>query len=674
MTRTIPSVVSCLSLFVLGCLLLPFQLKATLLEASLANSTPGDTLIYSLQDCEKEVSICLDSLPLIEAINLSFMVNGAPYQKTIAGCNFDTISAYTYTTLFGQGESGPYELTAWQVGDTIYTGRFETIPDLVDSMNLWDAAGNWLLDETAKLISGGNGSTSYSDMSVQVVALNTPSFIGYNFGMEAKGTKLSFGAGVHRIVILDTLNNTIQSTVVIATCSNQQVIEARLLPGEEMMHCLGNDNLVAAIANTSVCNTLRQENVVFELTANDSCILFSGNKVGIDTACIVVCDVLGFCDTTLLIAETYDVPHFRTDTLNLIVGDSLSYCLDSTVLVAPINQFLDVCTIPNESGINLTLDTINYCAIIEGQTVGQSTSCLVLCNEFGICDTTLLHINVHLAPTTTTIAKTLIIGESLDICPETEELTGLVTGIDNFCENNSVETIIFTINNVDLCFKIAGQNLGKDSICAVICDKNLICDTTYYIISVVSSTPSLTATLDLDTTSINSPVIIDILGNDSIPDGVITNMDIIIPNGASINGTASINLDGSLTYEPNQDFCGDSDELQYRICNETGCDTTTVEVYVDCTMLPTTTMKFFSGFSPNGDGQNDFFTVEGISEYPNNELSVFNRWGTEVFKMNGYKNAWDGTWNEKRLPDGTYFYVLQDGEGKQYKGFVQISR
>jgi len=298
---------------------------------------------------------------------------------------------------------------------------------------------------------------------------------------------------------------------------------------------------------------------------------------------------------------------------------------------------------------------------------------LVRCNDFGSCDTTLLTINVHPTPSIATIEETIIIGDSLEICPKTEELVGIVTGIDDFCENNLTETIILTINNVDLCLKIIGQNIGKDSICTIICDNNLICDTTYYIISVVSNTPSLTATPDLDTTSINSPVIIDILGNDSIPDGMITNMD-IIANGAPTNGTTVINLDGTVTYQPNQDFCGDSDQLQYYICNETGCDTTTVDIYVDCTSTPTTIMKFYTGFSPNGDGQNDYFTIEGINQFPNNELAVFNRWGTKVFGMKGYKSAWEGTWNNKALPDGTYFYVLEDGEGRSYKGFVEIRR
>jgi len=469
MTRTIPSVVSCLSLFVLGCLLFPFPAQATLTEVIPTYHTPSDTLVFSLQNCDDEVSICLDSFPLLSAINFSVMVNGAPYQKTIAGCNFDTISAYTYTTLFGQGDSGPYDLTAWQVGDTTFSGQFETIPDLVDSMNLWDAAGNWVLDETSKLISGGNGSTSYSDMSVQVIAINTPSFIGYNFGMEAQGTELSFGVGVHRVTILDTLNNTLQSAVIIATCSTQQTVEVKVLPGEKGTHCLMPNNLESEIVSVSFCDELVQDNVLYELTSNDTCVNFTGVEVGFDTACIIVCDALGFCDTTFLIVETYDVPHFRTDTLNLLVGVSTDYCLDTTVLIPPITQFLDVCAIAGENIANLNLDSSTYCATIAAQAVGQTTSCLVLCNEFGRCDTTLLYINVHNVPTTSTIEATIIIGESLDICPEIEELTGLVTGIDDFCENNLAETIIFTINNVDLCFRITGQNLGIDSICTVIC-------------------------------------------------------------------------------------------------------------------------------------------------------------------------------------------------------------
>ena len=73
---------------------------------------------------------------------------------------------------------------------------------------------------------------------------------------------------------------------------------------------------------------------------------------------------------------------------------------------------------------------------------------------------------------------------------------------------------------------------------------------------------------------------------------------------------------------------------------------------------------------------NDHFAIRGIENFPDNEVSVFNRWGNRVFLKKGYTNmdGWEGTWNSKNLPDGTYFYVIDDGEGQKYSGYVQIQR
>ena len=79
-------------------------------------------------------------------------------------------------------------------------------------------------------------------------------------------------------------------------------------------------------------------------------------------------------------------------------------------------------------------------------------------------------------------------------------------------------------------------------------------------------------------------------------------------------------------------------------------------------------------FTPNGDGINDFFTIKGIQNFPNNDLQIFNRWGTRVFRQKGYKNKWDGSYDNQQLPDGTYFYLFKDGSGTNYSGFVQINR
>jgi gliding motility-associated-like protein len=81
-------------------------------------------------------------------------------------------------------------------------------------------------------------------------------------------------------------------------------------------------------------------------------------------------------------------------------------------------------------------------------------------------------------------------------------------------------------------------------------------------------------------------------------------------------------------------------------------------------------------FSPNGDGINDFFYVEGIVRYPELSLVVFDRFGGEVFRRERYNNDWFGTGKSGEiLPMGDYFYVLDFGTDREsLHGNVLIGR
>ena len=80
--------------------------------------------------------------------------------------------------------------------------------------------------------------------------------------------------------------------------------------------------------------------------------------------------------------------------------------------------------------------------------------------------------------------------------------------------------------------------------------------------------------------------------------------------------------------------------------------------------------------TPNDDGYNDLLIFEGLEQFPNNFLRIFNRHGHEVYKSDGaYNNDWGGTYQDtnEMLPDGTYYYVLDLGNGdKSKRGYITI--
>ncbi|TDI71757.1 MAG: gliding motility-associated C-terminal domain-containing protein, partial [Bacteroidetes bacterium] len=172
-----------------------------------------------------------------------------------------------------------------------------------------------------------------------------------------------------------------------------------------------------------------------------------------------------------------------------------------------------------------------------------------------------------------------------------------------------------------------------------------------------------------------------ILVNDSDPDGdKITALEVsnaITDQGGSI----SINADGTFSYSPRQGFVG-VDTYEYTICDDGEpqlCDSAIISIEVK--ELP---VKVFDAFSPNGDGINDSWVIQGITQFPNNHVQIFNRWGNLVYQVRGYDNTanvWQGqstegiVFGKNEVPDGGYFYVINLGDGsKRISGFVVVRR
>lgn len=78
--------------------------------------------------------------------------------------------------------------------------------------------------------------------------------------------------------------------------------------------------------------------------------------------------------------------------------------------------------------------------------------------------------------------------------------------------------------------------------------------------------------------------------------------------------------------------------------------------------------------TPNGDGSNDTFKIKGLENYPGTQVTIFNRWGNEVYRSDNYNNDWDGN----QLNEGTYYYLIlrreKSGATTPFKGWLFIKR
>ena len=135
--------------------------------------------------------------------------------------------------------------------------------------------------------------------------------------------------------------------------------------------------------------------------------------------------------------------------------------------------------------------------------------------------------------------------------------------------------------------------------------------------------------------------------------------------------------DGMITYLPQVGVAGVS-VFDYVLCNTDCpilCDSANVAITldgeIDLDNLP-------NAITPNGDGLNDvlIFDVLSTGNYPDNSIIIFNRWGDEVHVASPYNNDWGGTFQNKLLPQGTYYYILRLslGEGEIVKGDITILR
>jgi gliding motility-associated-like protein/uncharacterized repeat protein (TIGR01451 family) len=631
----------------------------------------------TLDDCADLANTCVSVAPA-DITNYEIRDNGVLFTGPFIGCDFDTL--VTYITL-GFNLNGSYELEEWEVSGVDYASiTFSNANQLVDSMNVWVPSGNWMVNGLF-IIGQGNinnfGPLVISANGTQVAsAFATPQ-------LQPNGTAMQVDTGLHVITVLEIATGCVDTAMVVVNCPVPQ----------DNCNFLGADSQQINLAN---CNGTAALCIDIDGTNSGNYeILQNGNIYnGTTTACGV--NDIPFYDYSILVGGgvfgLYNLQNWEVN------GQSFS---------GDFNNVTELITLMNgwDPTGNWTLDAANE--IIRGTDNGQTYSAMDIRHMPTNTDATLSvtyepsfnNISIQLQPgtheiivndlvnncaDTATIAVACInqevwvefteVGETDTICFDLSELPGTAVGMVNFCPDASGEFAVVTLIPSLYCMSIFGAEIGQDTACIAICDDLGFCDTTYVYISIVENANLPDANQDSIYTNINTPIVsYDVTANDDMEGAPDIIYIIELPE---FGGLFPDPLNGTITYVPNQDYCDplNPDIFRYAICNDIGCDTTEVFIFVSCE--PEEELSFVSGFSPNGDGINDGFRINGLANYPDHTLTIFNRWGNQVYFSDDYQNDWLGTFNTEgpELPDGTYFYLFDTGNGDLFSGYVQIHR
>ncbi len=390
------------------------------------------------------------------------------------------------------------------------------------------------------------------------------------------------------------------------------------------------------------------------------------NANGCDTAIVsinVTCDALTATRPPVAVFDVATTPKNTPIRIAILANDTLNGTLDSIKIIR--SPLLGMASLDGNNILTYTPDSCGF------------TDSLIyrICNRNG-CDTAIVYIKVTCDTVITNLLPPVAVFDTARTAKGVTVtvnilLNDTLRGADTFrITRRPLNGLAIFDANRQIAYTPDALYCGNDTLIYEICNQRG-CDTAIVFIKVVCDTTPLlrpTAVDDAVKTTINRQVDFVILGNDTLRGA--RSAEMVSPPS---HGTILIMPDSMAMYKPDKEFCG-RDSFLYRICNTVGCDTAWVKIEVSCG----DTLQVFRGFSPNNDRINDVLVIRGIENYPDNEVLIFNRWGNQVFTRKGYRNedGWDGSWNGKFTPDGTYFYFikLNDPKNQQFSGYIQLVR
>jgi len=203
-------------------------------------------------DCGETATICLD-IPFTAINNYELVANNSPFTGAILPCNFDSMFAYTYFTLPGQGAAGPYKITNWIIDGQMNSGMFNDLEEFVQLMNQIDPTGNWQLDQATLTIQGGNAMTDYGAINVEQTTTGSIATLEINSNLIPMGTELTFASGNFEVLINNINSGCRDRFLVNVMCDNiEPPTDTMVTPPTDTMVTPPTDTMVTPPTDTMV--------------------------------------------------------------------------------------------------------------------------------------------------------------------------------------------------------------------------------------------------------------------------------------------------------------------------------------------------------------------------------------------------------------------------------------
>jgi gliding motility-associated-like protein len=193
---------------------------------------------------------------------------------------------------------------------------------------------------------------------------------------------------------------------------------------------------------------------------------------------------------------------------------------------------------------------------------------------------------------------------------------------------------------------------------------------------------------DTTRTSKNTPVMINVVANDTDSGGTINaaTVDLNLSSGgiqdtnSTPQGNFSVNTTGIVTFTPTVDYIGVA-TVSYTVNDNTGATSNPAMIVIMVEEPPAyNDLDIPAGFTPNGDGANETWKIlsrrgTDLNQFHNAEVRIYNKHGLLLYEAKGFESRWDGRQNGEVLPSDSYYYTIDlKIDNLKYKGIVTILR